>query len=153
MECPRDHTPLRQSTRRDVTVDFCDACKGTWFDKGEFEQKVFNATGAVGSLEQIRARLNKLELSYHLWWHGTIDEADINCPICGPPMKKIVFGSGDLEVVGDRCAICEGFWFDSGEKGSVFVLLQRRSASRRMVATIAVLVLLAALLALAALLS
>ncbi len=37
-KCPRCKNQLRVITHRRVNVDFCDECRGIWFDKGELKK-------------------------------------------------------------------------------------------------------------------
>jgi uncharacterized protein len=90
---------------RQIELDYCGSCHGTWFDNGELELLLSRAN--IGSAQPLLNGVLQIE------------EADSNekrrkCPICRRTMKKVnVYG--DKHVLIDACVQHEGLWFDGGE--------------------------------------
>ena len=38
INCPNCSTPMRESRRYEVDVDYCPSCKGVWLDRGEIDK-------------------------------------------------------------------------------------------------------------------
>lgn len=139
MQCPRDQTPLRQFVRRGTTFEVCEACNGRWLDEEELERLVLGATKVRTSQDTLARSLKTMEREALFFESGS--ETEIDCPRCRTRMKKVKFVSGGSEVTADRCEKCRGLWFDSGEPGALFVLLERRLPIRPSVAIAALLLL------------
>lgn len=54
--CPIDRTPLTASTRQDVEIDQCPACRGVWLDRGELDKIVERSAALAGAF---RSRLRR----------------------------------------------------------------------------------------------
>ena len=98
MNCPACHTELRElPTPEGVTIDFCGACRGSWFDRGEllYVAKRPSALGPMLERPLVAATTSPLA-----------------CPHCSTPMER--GGVGSMQAVIDRCATCGGIWLASG---------------------------------------
>jgi len=104
MMCPVCRDGMLVVEYRDVEVDYCLACRGIWFDSGEFELLLAD----VG-LQDVAAHLsNALRAA------GKRKEGPRRCSICRKKMDKVVLGT-EPGVLIDRCVMGHGMWFDSGE--------------------------------------
>jgi Zn-finger nucleic acid-binding protein len=91
---------------QDVEIDFCTGCKGIWLDKGELEMLLGNG-----------GKSNELIRSFTTSHQS--NEIQRKCPICDKKMEKITAGSGEDEVLLDRCVKGDGLWFDGGELNTI----------------------------------
>jgi Zn-finger nucleic acid-binding protein len=130
LTCPGCGGPMRVFTRTGVTVDNCHSCHGFWLDKGELGTLISARSQSGLEPGQIREEIRWL---LSRGW-ATTDEATLTCPHCRTDMRKVVFSSSEFQVTGDECPSCKGLWLDPGELGSVFVLVEHQSRSRRMAA-------------------
>ena len=98
MNCPACRTDLRElPTPEGVTIDFCGACRGSWFDRGELLYVVKRPSALQPMLERPLVG-------------GAA--SPLPCPRCNTPMER--GGVGSLQAVIDRCATCGGIWLASG---------------------------------------
>lgn len=98
MHCPACGTELRElPTPEGVTIDFCGACRGSWFDRGEILY-VARRPSVLGPM------LDKPLVSAAPSPHA--------CPRCRTAMER--GGVGSMQAVIDRCAACGGIWLASG---------------------------------------
>lgn len=88
-----------------IELDYCNSCKGVWFDSGELEL-LLESHG----LEETKVFLDDIRNSQE----AASSEKKRNCPICGRKMKKTAIG-GQPEVLIDICRDKHGLWFDGGE--------------------------------------
>jgi Zn-finger nucleic acid-binding protein len=79
---------MEEHQRDGVTLDVCTGCGGLWLDPGELEQLLGACPPAQGSASQYR-----------------------KCPHCQVAMKRVQLGPVGVE----RCASCQGYFFDAGE--------------------------------------
>ncbi|MBI4845380.1 MAG: zf-TFIIB domain-containing protein [Candidatus Omnitrophica bacterium] len=107
MKCPVCKAELKKVKRGDVVIDSCDLCYGIWLDRGELE-KVASYTD-----ETLKKTVNRIKSILNSE-NAVVEEKSYSCPLCGEEMQKIRF-SAEEEVLADKCAACEGIWFDSGE--------------------------------------
>lgn len=101
IDCPRDHSILKEVKLADAFLDVCEKCGGQFFDSGE----MFAAVGI------------KADPSY---WDrpetgGTVKDGGPPCPRCHHPMLKqdVKYDGDNVEI--DRCGKCGGIWLDKGE--------------------------------------
>lgn len=103
MKCPACGEVLLVIEREAIELDWCDACRGVWFDAGELgllaerlhalpDPAALGGVAASPSTEKLR-----------------------RCPRCRRKMDKRRIG-GDKTVLIDRCPK-HGAWFDAGELG------------------------------------
>jgi len=88
-----------------IELDYCNSCKGVWFDSGELELLLESH-----SFEETRVFLDGILNSQE----AVSSEKKRNCPVCGHKMKKTAIG-GQPEILIDICRDKHGLWFDGGE--------------------------------------
>ncbi len=100
-----------------IETDYCQACKGTWFDKGELEkieqiiEPVFYEIRRIPSEEK--------------------QNSVLNCPKCTTKTSLEKHRHPrDKFVIIDVCPSCKGIWLDGGEleaiqKENVFTAFSR----------------------------
>lgn len=55
MYCPAcTTTPLVQSLRQQVEIDYCPHCRGVWLDRGELEKTLERASGTTAERPALR---------------------------------------------------------------------------------------------------
>ena len=103
MECPVCNIAMQAKKfgrRKDIELDVCPQCLGTWLDAGELNQL---DECEWSNIEQDTKFL-------------TVDSPsrEVKCPKCQIPLQpQIPEDYQAIEV--DRCSQCQGFWLDSGE--------------------------------------
>ena len=105
LKCPKCKTPTVHEfyTGEGVTLDLCDRCKGSWFEKGELA----DACELAEDIPDLQVALS------------TAKPTDYICPHCkGEKLveleySQIATASGKLLV--DYCKKCQGIWVDKGE--------------------------------------
>jgi len=90
---------------RNIEIDYCNSCRGVWFDSGELEL-LLKSQG----LEEPKALFDGILNSQE----AASSEKKRKCPICGRKMKKTEIG-GQPEILIDVCRDKHGLWFDGGE--------------------------------------
>ncbi len=105
MICPVCKYDMIVVEYHNIELDYCNSCKGVWFDSGELEL-LLESHG----LEEIKVFLNDIRNSQE----AVSSEKKRNCPICGRKMKKTAIG-GQPEILIDICHDKHGLWFDGGE--------------------------------------
>ena len=90
---------------RNIELDYCNSCKGVWFDSGELEL-LLKSQG----LEEPKAFFDGILNSQE----AASSEKKRKCPICSHKMKKAATG-GQPEILIDVCHDKHGLWFDGGE--------------------------------------
>jgi Zn-dependent protease with chaperone function/Zn-finger nucleic acid-binding protein len=99
MNCPACRTSLGElPTPEGVTIDFCSACHGSWFDRGELLYVVKRPSALAPMLDRPLASPAPSALS---------------CPRCGAAMERGGVGAS-MQAVIDRCPGCGGIWLASG---------------------------------------
>lgn len=100
MDCPRCLTKLDEIyTAEGTVVDFCQGCKGTWYDRGE----LLFFSKRPGQLKPL------LEAPFF-----SPKPSGLRCLRCQTPLEEGGLGSHDLLV--DRCPNCKGLWLEPGER-------------------------------------
>lgn len=94
---------------KQIELDYCQSCKGIWFDSGELEL-LLEKVGVEGFCPSLGDMLKLPE--------AHVSEKKRKCPICTKNMRKVKIG-GKAEVVVDVCGECHGLWFDGGEVASL----------------------------------
>lgn len=107
MKCAVCKEPLIVVEHENIELDYCDNCRGVWFDSGEVE--LLMETMGLDS-----SGLDGLHLATET---ATIEE-DRKCPECNKKMKKVALGHTP-ELLIDVCPQGDGLWFDSGEVGQL----------------------------------
>jgi Zn-finger nucleic acid-binding protein len=105
MICPVCKYDMIVVEYQNIELDYCNSCKGVWFDSGELEL-LLKSYG----LEEPKAFFDGIFNSKE----AASAEKKRNCPICGHKMKKTEI-SGQPEILIDICRDQHGLWFDGGE--------------------------------------
>lgn len=105
MICPVCRHDMVVVEYHDIELDYCDSCKGVWFDSGELDL-LLRSQG----LEEPKTFFDHIINSREA---GSA-EKNRNCPICGRKMKKTAI-DGQPEILIDVCRDKHGLWFDGGE--------------------------------------
>ena len=88
-----------------IELDYCNSCKGVWFDSGELEL-LLESHG----LEETKVFLDGILNSQE----AVSSEKKRICPLCGHKMKKTAMGR-QPEILIDTRHDKHGLWFDGGE--------------------------------------
>ena len=105
MICPVCKDAMIVVEYHNIELDYCNSCKGVWFDTGELEL-LLESHGIEETKTFLDGILNSQE--------AVSSEKQRNCPICGRKMKKTAIG-GQTEILIDICHDEHGLWFDGGE--------------------------------------
>jgi Zn-finger nucleic acid-binding protein len=105
MICPVCKYDMLVVEYHDIELDYCNSCKGVWFDSGELEL-LLKSRGLEETKTLLDGILNSQE--------AASSEKQRNCPVCGHKMKKTSIG-GQPEILIDICRNEHGLWFDGGE--------------------------------------
>ncbi len=105
MICPACKDDMMVVEYHNIELDYCNTCKGVWFDSGELELLLKSY-----ELEEPTAFFDNILRSQE----ALSSEKKRKCPICGRKMKKAVIG-GEPEILIDVCSDNHGLWFDGGE--------------------------------------
>lgn len=109
MKCPKCNASTNRGERGNVLIDFCELCSGIWLDKDELE-KLVAYKGTDKDVEKLKSLLSKDT--------EVVAGEGISCPACNKIMQKVKFMTPD-NIIADKCAACQGIWFDAGELISV----------------------------------
>jgi Zn-finger nucleic acid-binding protein len=104
VNCPRDRSPLTETTVHDVQVPLCTTCGGMFLDRGELNRIAEPTAG---------------DLEFSSVDRDTFDHQDeygpIECPRdSGVMMRKVEFLMA-TNIILDYCDRCFGFWVDGRE--------------------------------------
>jgi uncharacterized protein len=105
MRCPVDKNDMIVVEHLRIELDFCLACSGVWFDRGELDLLI-NRLKDQG--------INLVESELIVPQKAKVDEAKRKCPICRSTMDKVWVGK-EPQVLIDSCPRGDGLWFDGGE--------------------------------------
>jgi Zn-finger nucleic acid-binding protein len=105
MICPVCRHDMVVVEYHDIELDYCDSCKGVWFDSGELDL-LLKSQG----LEEPKVFFDDIINSQE----AASSEKNRNCPICGRKMKKTAI-DGQPGILIDVCRDKHGLWFDGGE--------------------------------------
>lgn len=98
LECPKCHGEMHEMNMEGVVFDFCDGCKGIWFDKDEMAFYV-ELPVDMPEIEEVKKAAKKTGLK---------------CPRCTQELEEMKFTkASDLLI--DRCGGCQGIYLDKGE--------------------------------------
>ena len=105
MICPVCKYDMLVVEYRSIELDYCNSCKGVWFDSGELELLLKSQ-----DLEEPKAFFDGIINSQE----AISPEKKRDCPICGHKMKKTAIGK-QPKILIDICRNGHGLWFDGGE--------------------------------------
>jgi len=121
MVCPVCKYDMIVVEYRNIELDYCNNCKGVWFDSGELELLL-----KPQGLEEPKAFFDGILNSQE----AASSEKKRNCPICGHKMKKTAIGE-QTKIVIDACRDKHGLWFDGGEVARLIRYLAGEHPSKR----------------------
>jgi uncharacterized protein len=102
MHCPKCQTDsLTPTTVREISVDRCTACRGTWFDAQEL----------LALLHEEYRHLTPLRGESGSAAHN---ERLGKCPRDATPLLRM-YSAINPAVIVDTCLQCQGIWLDGGE--------------------------------------
>jgi Zn-finger nucleic acid-binding protein len=102
LDCPNDGSRLERRSFQGTTIDFCDTCGGSYFDKGEIEQML-----EAGVNEQKFNTKQVVSFRTYLSPVGT-------CPRCDGAMEIVTRTSEKKEYHIFVCKDCRGIWLNKG---------------------------------------
>ena len=108
LECPRDHSIMKEHEQGEAVLDVCQKCHGQFFDTGE----MFGAFG--------------VKADPSIWDRpeagGSVRDGNIKCPRCHHAMliQDVKYEAQSVEI--DRCRSCGGIWLDKGEAETIMVI-------------------------------
>ena len=105
MICPVCNCDMIVVEYHNIELDYCNSCKGVWFDSGELE-----LTLKSQGFEELKTFFDGILTSQE----AISSEKKRNCPICSRKMKKAAIG-GQPEILIDVCRDKHGLWLDGGE--------------------------------------
>jgi len=105
MVCPVCKCDMIVVEYHNIELDYCNSCKGVWFDSGELEL-LLKSQG----LEEPQSFFDDILSSQE----AASLEKKRKCPICGRKMKKTAIGEQPRILI-DVCGHGHGLWFDGGE--------------------------------------
>ncbi len=117
MICPTCKNDMIVVEYQSIELDYCNHCRGVWFDSGELEL-LMESMGLAGGEMSLENVLNMPE--------ARSSEAKRRCPICGWRMKKSALGQAP-KVLTDVCSHGDGIWFDGGELDQLLKQLAEKS--------------------------
>lgn len=98
MKCPKCQGELHEMYIEGVDIDFCDSCKGIWFDKDEM--------AFMAELPEDIPNANV---------EDTATQSSYPCPRCETTtLEEMKFVQAE-DLLIDRCPECRGIWLDKGE--------------------------------------
>ncbi len=103
MKCPRCAHYLVRFHLKNVQIDECKNCKGTWFDRDELRK-------AKDSTDK---DLRWLDFDVFDLKNKTSKENTIECPRCTSEMSTLEYMDSKVKI--DRCNSCYGVWLDDEE--------------------------------------
>jgi len=121
MICPVCKDAMIVVEYHNTELDYCNSCKGVWFDAGELEL-LLKSQG----LEEPKTFFDGIITSQE----AVSSEKKRNCPICSRKMKKAAIG-GQPEILIDVCHDKHGLWFDGGEVAQLIQRLVGERVSKR----------------------
>jgi len=121
MICPVCKSDMIVVEYHNIELDYCNSCKGVWFDSGELELLLKSY-----ELEEPKAFFDSILTSQE----ATSAEKKRKCPICSHKMKKTTIGE-QPEILIDVCRDNHGLWFDGGEVAQLIKHLAGKHPTKR----------------------
>lgn len=109
--CPECRIPLQSISlplSRPLIIERCERCFGLFFDPGEIETLLEEASSTVTRIDT-----SLLDTINQERYRADTDFKYLKCPVCDVMMNRIAFGHKSGVVV-DRCK-SHGIWLDGGE--------------------------------------
>ena len=121
MICPVCKNDMFVVEYKQIELDYCQSCKGVWFDSGELE--LLLEAGGLKDARQSMGDILRLP-------EANTSEQKRRCPICARNMNKVKIG-GEAGVIIDACIQHDGLWFDGGEVASLIKIVAERSSAKK----------------------
>lgn len=121
MICPVCKNDMIVVEYHNIELDYCNNCKGVWFDSGELEL-LLESYGLEETKMFLDGILNSQE--------AVSSEKKRNCPVCGHKMKKTAIGEQPAILI-DVCRDKHGLWFDGGEVAQLIRRLAEEHPPKR----------------------
>jgi Zn-finger nucleic acid-binding protein len=102
LDCPNDGTRLDRRSFHGTTIDFCDTCGGSYFDKGEIESLL---EAGVGEQE-----FNAKQVPSFREYSSPVGR----CPRCDGMMETVTRSSEHKDYTIFVCKDCRGIWLNKG---------------------------------------
>ena len=102
LDCPNDGTRLDRRSFQGTTIDFCDTCGGSFFDKGEIESLLEAGVG-----EQ---KFNTKQVPSFREYSSPVGK----CPRCDGIMETVTRSSEQKDYSIFVCKDCRGIWLNKG---------------------------------------
>jgi len=112
--CPRCSEPLARTKLKGRKLQVCKACGGVWIGTDDLTH-LMKTTPA-----SLVAAGTKFRNLVGVGWNRVGPK---RCPQCGEKLA-IAWAAGGARVIVDRCAKCDGVWFDNGELAAVATAAQ-----------------------------
>ena len=109
MQCPACSNKLESAKYKKNIIDFCPACEGIWFDKGELQDTLDHLMSTSEVNYQTAGEALSKPTAYKKNEHPIR-----KCPRCSKDMKTFNY-SYDSNVFIDKCPACKGIWTDKDE--------------------------------------
>lgn len=121
MICPTCRHSMIVVEYKQIELDYCPNCKGTWFDSGELElmlERVNLKPNIVGGKSILDLEMAKTS------------EEKRKCPVCHRKMRKELIGNTP-QILIDACPVNEGLWFDGGEVDTLISEISKETPGAR----------------------
>jgi Zn-finger nucleic acid-binding protein len=112
VECPRCNKTLIPAKRHELTVNYCQTCKGMWLEHDELDQ------------------LEDEAFDFGERWKGTLifgsTATNDKCPECAALLQRFKYRFYDLEM--EFCPNQHGYWLEDDEDTRVLELMKREES-------------------------
>ncbi len=115
-KCPNCEKNLEEVNFYGAKIDYCNSCKGFWFDQKELEKAKDEKEESIKWLDiDLWENMEEFKVS----------EKERQCPACNLPLYELNYGDSEVKV--DVCSVCEGVWLDKGEFVKVVDYLKKKA--------------------------
>lgn len=127
MECPQDHTSLREANyEAEIRVDQCPKCGGIWLDSGELE-----AIQTTHEKQYADELVKMADLGGEAFSLALAKQApEVACPKCEKLLDRREYGYCS-QILIDHCPSCGGIWLDKGELQALEIFFERSRLESR----------------------
>ncbi len=112
--CPRCSEPLARAKLKGRKLQVCKACGGVWIGTDDLTHLMKTTPASLVTAD------TKFSNLVGVGWNRVGPK---RCPQCGEKLA-IAWAAEGARVVVDRCAKCDGVWFDNGELAAVATAAQ-----------------------------
>lgn len=118
-KCPLCNEQLIEREYEEVSIDICKNCGGVWLDKDELYQIVERRQQQFSPEQEAEVEPSQIQQ-----YPSSELIGEINCVICGTPMRRINYGAVS-EIIIDRCPSGHGVWLDKGELEKIQIYVEK----------------------------